>query len=105
MVHKERVKVRLQEAVHPTHPSTRLKVRLPRSNEKGMAPVGNFRFMSLRSSVGPARTLVSTCLADLEKTPQSFSRLLGKQPRRFPRSSLRGLAGQTGKQVRAGGSI
>lgn len=37
IVHKGRVKVRPQgAAVHPTHPSTRLEVRLPRSKEKCM---------------------------------------------------------------------
>lgn len=61
-----------------------------------MALAGNFGLRSRRSSVGPARTFVSVCLADLERT--------SNHSQRFPRSSPGGLTGQT-RESRCGQEV
>lgn len=83
IVHKGMVRVRLQEAaVHPTYPSTRLEVRLPRGKVEGMA-LGRLLLRTLvsdpKGSGWDQQGLWSwDCLADLKSTPQLISWLLGR---------------------------
>lgn len=53
-----------------------------------MALARNFGLRSRRSSAGPARTFVSVCLADLERTPNHSPGFWGDGHKGFPEALL-----------------